>query len=228
MDLVEWTSIPEERQRELIIRWSKDVDQWFEYQDMADKAAAGLRKELSAIPEITNVEVEGGKVLHVEPTVCVCELALNVCTLLPESSRLEHIPSRFAGFSVHQLNLGDKRMSFLRTWKRLFQELKGWDERTTLIWAQKWDDALSGRRPAAIYHYGPVKMALSSLVDENVKAAAGNRLQHLYNDIRNVIERTEDVSSQRIEHPDTVEKYDWGYVRRRLAELVEEYGKKVA
>jgi hypothetical protein len=227
MDLAEWTSIPEERQRELIIRWSKD-DQWFEYEDMAHDAAAALRKELASIPEITNVEVGGGKVLHVEPIVCVCELALNVCTLLPESSRLEQIPPRFEGFSVHQLNLGDKRESFLRTWKRLFKELKGWDERTTLAWAEKWDDALSGRQPAAIYHYGPVKAALSSLVDASVKAAAGDRLQSLYGDIRNVIERTEDASSHRIAHPDTVESYDWGYVRRRIAELIEKYGTKVA
>src|SRR5205809_1979876 len=67
-----------------------------------------------------------------------------------------------------------------------------------------------------------------ALLARSVKAAAGDRLQSLYGDIRNVIERTEDASSHRIAHPDTVESYDWGYVRRRIAELIEKYGTKVA
>lgn len=222
MNPTEWTSIPEERKRELIIQWYRD-DQWDKYEDLATEAAAALKMQLASVCGITNVEIAGGQVLHLEPPVQVRELVLNVCTLLPESNRLEQIPAGFGGFSVHQFNLGDKRESFLRTWKRLFKELRGWDERATLAWAEKWEEALSGRRPSAIYHYGPVKMALSSLVDDSVKAAAGDRVQHLYSDLRNVIERTENASSQRIEHPDMVENYDWGYVRRRIAELIEKY-----
>jgi hypothetical protein len=227
MNLTEWTSIPEERKRELITQWSKDNDKWFEYQDLADEAAAALKKELASVPAITNVEVGGGQVLSADPIAPIRELTLNVCTLLSESNRLEQIPNRFAGFLVYQLNLGDKRESFLRTWKRLFKELKKWDEGKTVAWAEQWEEALSGRRPSAIYHYGPVKMALSSLVDESVKAAAGDRLQHLYGDIRNAIERTEDPGSQRIEYPDTVENYDWEYTRGRIAELIEKYGTAV-
>jgi hypothetical protein len=224
MDLLQWESTPGEQQRELIIQWSKDEDQWIEYQDMADQAAKALKRQLSSIVEITGVEVVGGNVLHVEPMVCVRELVLEACTLLSETNHLEQIPNRFAGFPVHQLNLGDKRECFLRTWKRLFKELKGWDEKTTLTWAEQWEEALSGRRPSAIYHYGPVKMALSSLVDETTKTKAGDRLQALYGEIRNVIERTEDAGSQRIEYSDAVENYDWEYTRRRIAELIEKYG----
>ena len=89
--------MPKERQRELIIQWSKG-DQWFNYEDMAIEAAAALKKELSSIPEITNVELGGGEVLQMNPSYPARELILNVCAMLPDSSRLEQIPSVFAGF----------------------------------------------------------------------------------------------------------------------------------
>lgn len=226
MNLLEWASIPDERKRQLIVHWCK-VGDWGEYERMATEAAAALKKELASVLGISNVEVGGGQVLSSNPMLPVRELALDVLTLLPIANRLEEVPNQFAGFSVRQVNLGDKRKSFLRTWTQLFKELKGWDESATLAWVEKWEDDLSGRRPSAIYHYGPVKAALSSLVDERVKATMGDRLQSLYGKIRDVIERTEDVTSMRIEHPDTVEDYDWGYVRRRIAELIETYEAKV-
>ena len=95
-------------------------------------------------------------------------------------------------------------------------------------WAEQWAESLTGRQTSAIYHYGPVKTALPSLMDEGIKMAIGKRLQFLYNDIRNVIEHTEDiVNSKRIEHPDTVENYDWEYVRKRMAVLIEKYGSEL-
>jgi len=72
-----------------------------------------------------------------------------------------------------------------------------------------------------------VKTARSSLLDESVKKAAGGRLQFLYNDIRNVLENTETTAEyQRIEHPDTMENYDWEYARKRIKEIIKEYGKE--
>jgi hypothetical protein len=135
------------------------------------------------------------------------------------------LPSRFAGFTVHQLNLGDKRKAYLETWKRLFKELKAWDDETTLKWAEKWDDALSGRRPSAIYHYGPVKMALSTIVDDSTKASLGSKLGSAYTEMISIIERTQDKESRRVEHPDTMANYDWSYTRRGIRDLIEKYTK---
>lgn len=157
MELAQWASMSRDQQRRQILDFH-EADKWEEYEELALRAADTLENELRTHPEVTSVQVEGVATLGVaKEIVSIPELGLHVCTLLSESARLDYLPTSFAGFRVRQLNLGDKRESFLRTWKRLFQELMGWDEKTTLKWAEKWEEALSGRRPSAIYHYGPVK-----------------------------------------------------------------------
>jgi len=123
------------------------------------------------------------------------------------------------------LNFGDKRSAYLKTWKQLFYELKGWDEKATLKWAEKWEDALIGHL-SPLYHWGAVKTAVPSLIDQSIKKSVGKNLQHLSNDIQDVIERAENNASPRVEHPDTVENYDWEYVRGRIVQLIKEYQKK--
>jgi hypothetical protein len=222
MKLAEWVSIPEQRQRELIVDWYKN-NQWSNYEDMAMEAAASLRKQLAPFADVTNVEPDAGEIICEDRTIYIHELVLKVYTTLIGAVSIEQLPSQFAGFRVQQLNLGDKREAFHTTWRRLFKELKGWDESETLTWAVKWADALSGRQPSAIYHYGPVKTALSGLVDEKTKKLAGGNLRNLYIEMTDVLENAEDDDSARIQHPDTMASYDWEYARRRTNELIAKY-----
>jgi len=225
MDLNEWSSLPKERQRELTVQWYKS-GQWDDYENLALDAAKALRKALASVPEVTVVELGGGDIISVqEPMIHFRELVLNACTLLPESSRLGQIPSQFLGFQVQQVNLGDRVASFLRTWKRLFKELKGWNEQETINWAEQWMESLMGST-SPLYSWGPVKVAIPSLVDGSVQRLAGNNLQNLYGEIRDVIWNVEGGRVSAIQFPDTVEDYDWDSVRKKISELIGKYSKE--
>jgi hypothetical protein len=225
MKFTEWASTSLERQREIIVQL-RDDGRSGEYMDMAMEAAKALKIELVSIPEVTGVDIGGGRYLNVDPLnpmLNIRELTLIVYTLFRDSYRLNQIPSRFGGFIVEQLNLGAKRDSYIRTWIRLFKELRGWDESKTVGWAKQWDDALSGRTvtTSVMYEHGPVKVALPALIDRRTKEAAGARLQFLYQDIQKIVERIDEHDeTERIEHPDTVENYDWEHVRKSMAESI--------
>src|SRR5271165_4688938 len=107
MTLSEWTSLPKARQRELVIGLYES-GLWSDYERLAMEAADALKKKLVAVPEVLGVEAGHGEVIHVDKEIVyVRELLVNVYTRLAQSEKLEHLPSRFAGFDVHQLNLGD-------------------------------------------------------------------------------------------------------------------------
>lgn len=127
---------------------------------------------------------------------------------------------------MRQLNLGERRSAFLNTWKKLFKELNGWSEEQTLEWSEKWSVALSGRAPSAvIYHYGPLKTAVSGLLDEKTKRLAGDRLIDLRNDVLKLLMYPNGQEFPAILHPDAVEEYDWGSVRRRLEQIKAKYSR---
>lgn len=221
----DWVTLPKERQRALIIKWARQERS--DYEGLALHAAALLKKELSSIPEVTNVDLTGGEVLHSgRPPDIIIEKNLNVLTLLPDSDRLEQIPTQFFGFDVQQENLFHQREAYLKTLKRLFKELKGWDEEKTLQWTEKWSEALSGRDPSLIiYEKGPVDRAVQALVDDDVKKAAGDRLIDLHLQLRGIIYRDGNLPWDLTIHPDLIEDYDWALVRKEIAEATQKFVK---
>lgn len=231
MNLDEWAAIPWENQRALVIQWYKaDQWSWFNYEGLALQAAAILREDLKSLSEVESVELGGGEAITDEETCShLMRLVLSVCTFLPGSTRLPQLPHQFFGFPVQQVNLGDKREAYLRTWKRLFKELKSWDEAETLRWADNWCDSLKSAL-SPLYSWGPVRVAIPSLIDKEVQTAVGDRLSTLHSELRNIIsyqDRANDMSPAEsralFQHPDTVENYDWDDVRRRIAELIQKY-----
>lgn len=223
MNLNEWEILSTDQRKEMIVRWRKN-NQWDSYERLAGQAAEELRERMASISEVTGVEIGGGDALGAGELRRLRELVLIVHTLLPEASRLEHIPDQFKGFHVQRSNLGDKREAFLKTWKKLFKELKGWNEEQTLRWAERWADALSGREPSStIYHYGPVKVAVSGLLEESAKCLTANKLNCLRNDILMLLMHPNGSALPTIHHPDAVEEYDWKSVRQRFEKLIEKY-----
>src|SRR5436190_116036 len=108
MNLTEWSTIPEERQHQLIIEWKRS-GRWEIYERLALKAAGLLKRDLAAIPEVTNVILGGGEWLVTDGANSVIEKVLVVYTVLRESKMIERLPSRYEGFRLRQVNLGDKR-----------------------------------------------------------------------------------------------------------------------
>jgi hypothetical protein len=224
MKLDEWEAISESQQKNWIIQWYNS-SQWNKYESLAGEAAEELRKQMASTADVTGVEIGGGGALEIGVNGRVLELILNVCTLLPETSRLEKIPCRFKGFRVQQLNLGDKRNDFLNTCTKLFKELNGWNEEQILKWTAKWDEALSGREPSAtVYHYGPLKIAVPSLIEEKVRILAGNKLNDLQNEILMLLMYPKGTEFSATLYPDTLEEYDWEAVRQKLKEIKNKYG----
>jgi hypothetical protein len=231
MTLEEWAAIPWEQQRDLVIQWYKaDPCLWFEYEDLALKAAAILRERLKAVPEVELVELGGGEIITIqEPWNHVVQLVLSVCTFLPETQHLAQVPHQLSGFPVQQVNLGDRRDAYLKTWKRLFKELKGWNETETLRWAERWTESLKSAT-SPLYSRGPVTTAVPSLIDKEIQQSVGDRLSDLHSELRDIIicrnpfeDQSVALSRALFLHPDTVEDYDWDYVRQRIKELLQKY-----
>jgi hypothetical protein len=220
MNLTEWAACSEETRHHLIGYW-RQGDQWHFYEKLAAEAATALKSKLNAIAEVKGVEVGSGDVLPVDDGR-ICELVLNVCTLLPEPAHLDQVPSHYSGFQVQQMHLGTRREAYLNTWKRLFRELRGWSDEKTLQWAERWRDSLS-LYPSQVYHYGAVKIALPTLVDDSIKKLAGDRLRLLEREIFLTITHPKGVASETILHPDVVDDYDWNFVKNRINQLVREF-----
>jgi hypothetical protein len=228
MNLVEWSSIPQETQRELAVEWHKSTAYTLAYMKLAEEAAADLKDQLRRIPEVTNVRPGAEEFMSVEDVpVRIPFLNLNVCTLLPEGSKLANIPLRHSGFNVELLNLGDKKDAYLRTWKRLFKELKGWNEKEALVWAGRYaDDLAGGNLFTAIYSQGPVKLALSALVDKHVRereAAAGRHYTELDHKILAIFrEAVRKAGASNYDDPDVADKLDWEAVKKSIDNLLNE------
>jgi hypothetical protein len=201
MRLEEWIGLSPESRRKLVVRWIEN-DEGEKYQGMANKAADALKTELFGIGDITNVQLGGGDVIYVHPDfpgIEERELVLEVCTALRGCPRLDQVPSTFAGFSVRQVHLGDKREAFLNTWKRLFKELKGWDEATTLKWTEQFENKLTGRQESVLYHYGPLKKAMPTLFAE-IRRKPGC-MQDVYNEFLEVLWNLEIPDRPDSDHP---------------------------
>jgi hypothetical protein len=228
MDPTEWASLPEANQRKLVRDWYME-GLWGDYHLMAERAAHRLREELSSFVEVSNVVCgPGAEIQPLNAVGGIQELSLYVYTVLPESSRFkQQLPSRFAGFSVQQLDMQPHRDAYLNTWKRLFRELKGWNDDQTSRWAEQWIDALECRRLSAIYGYSPLKVALPELVADIIEDSAAVDLSPLYREIHSAIEEgVTKAGSNTYAHPDTMANYDWAETRRRFAGLIEEYRRK--
>lgn len=232
MKLAEWTTLSDDQQRKLIVQWHKNWQKTdWDYTEMANKAAQSLKKKFNGIPEITHVQVGGGEIIgRLHAAIPVRSLILNVCTSLPESKKLENLPSRHAGFHVKQIAFGDKRDAFLKTLKCCFRKLKGWNERETMKWVKKRDliDALQGGFfSGPVYSHGPVKEVLAGMLDkktnESVKAA-GNDLIKLRNDLISIIwDAVRKAGSSEYYHPDRIENFDWKAVKKKIEVIIESY-----
>jgi hypothetical protein len=225
MTLIQWSSTPETQQREIALQWNKEGS-WKSYEQLAQDAAQLLFEDLRHNPAVSAVQLGGGEMFSNDPNNPLVEIVLNVCTVSPVPEKVKDCPARFKGFRVVHLDLGQKKKEFHKTWIVLFKELNGWSEEQTLIWAEKWNDSIEGRRPSDILHAGPVDVALSDLVDEDTRTRAGTKLQKLYNEIRSIIRRpTEGHGAQAYHHPDVVEDYNWHEVRRQIDAVTAEFKK---
>ena len=198
---------------------------------MAGKAAQSLGKKLKKIPEVTHVTIGSGEIIHwLAPGIPVLMLILRVCTSSPESQKIKNLPSRFGGFRVEQLNLGDKRDAFLATLKCCLKELKGWNETKTMKWVKQRDliDALQGGCLAGpVYSHGPVKEALACVLDERIRKAvktAGNDFIYLRNDLLSVLwNAAKKANSSECDHLDKIKNYNWKVVRKNIKDVIEKY-----
>lgn len=231
MTLNEWSSLSEEKQHALIVRWHKD-GQWEECYKIASDAANVLRESLKLVPGVANVVVGSGETIYFEkPTTLITELILCVYTDLPRFSKLDGIPQKSSGFRVKQLNFGDERDSFLKTFTFLLKELRGWDEADSLKWAreahseQLTNSLVGGTLGVALYSKGPVKIAINALLDpETIRSIndAGKNLIDVRNEILTAIrDATKDAGSSDFDHPDKAADLDWSKLRKSIGELIE-------
>jgi hypothetical protein len=151
---------------------------------------------------------------------------------------VKSLPARFYGFRVVQLNLGAKMDSFLKTLKFVTRELKGWTSADTLKWANEnrnepLKDSLSGGFFFVyVYDQGPVKLALSAIINELMKESpsmGGIDPIALCNSVQSVIwNATRKAGSVEFYHPDKVQNIDWESVRSKINDLIEYERKKVS
>lgn len=232
MNLSEWSSLSEDLQRELVVKWSRENRDSHEYMDMAEEAARALKHELRFNGDVANVMVDGGAIIcHLGPRWPIMELILDVCTLLPQHQMVENLPGRYCGFRVVQLNLREKMDSFLETLTFLMSELKGWGKADTLKWVDERQseplaESLSGGFFfTVLYDRGPVILAISVLVE--VYKAEFQELREcdsikLRNSILSVVsEAVIEAGSSEYYHPDRVKNIDWNSVRTEIKDLIE-------
>jgi hypothetical protein len=161
------------------------------------------------------------------------EYALYVTTLQSESFKIDRLPDQFMGFQVRRINWGDWPDAYMRVWKRLFKEIRGWSEEQTLEWAKKWGDGIKSYN-SVFFSSGPDKLAAPNLIDDQTKTLLGSHdYNDLIHDIRALITEKEiygpsgsGTGFPPLVRPGALDEYDWDYVRRRIRELVEKYGQK--
>jgi hypothetical protein len=198
------------------------------------EAAKMLRNELKSTPEISSVNLIGGHSLLFSSQGPVHEWVLEVCGL-QAGFKIDKLPAEMMGFRLVQVNLGDKREAYLRVWKRLFKEIRGWSEEQTLEWAKKWAGGFD-RSGSIILSSGPDKWAAPSLIDDETKALLGfpsPAFSDLSDEIRRLITEKEvygpsgsGTGYPPLLRPGALDEYDWDEVRRKFRELVEKYTQK--
>ena len=233
MTLAEWSNLTEERHRQLILQWHQE-GQADAYQRLAMEAVQLLRKELKAVREIHYIAA-GSNQLDGSHSSPVLEHFIVVSTLQPESFRIDCLPARFMGFRVWQINHGDWPAAYIRVWKRLFKEIRGWSEEQTLEWVKKWEGGLQSHS-SIIFSSGPDKLAAPSLIDDETKAVLGfpsRAFSDLSDEIRHLITEKElygpsgsGTGYPPLVRPGALDEYDWDDVRRRIRDLVEKYREK--
>lgn len=204
------------------------------YQRLAMEAVQLLRKELKAVPEVLDIGL-GSDVIGGSYSSPVLEHSIVVRTLQPESFKIDQLPTQARGFRVWQVNLGDLPDAYMRVWKRLFKEIRGWSEEQTLEWAKKWEAGLKSHI-SIIFSSGPDKLASTNLVDEQTKALLGfpsRNFSDLCDEIRALITEKERYGPNGsgtglppLVRQGALDEYDWDYVRRRFHELVDKYRQK--
>jgi len=232
MTLNEWSSLTDERRRQLILRWHQE-GQADVYECVAIEAAKMLRNELKATPEISSVNLIAD-ILPVPWQGPVHEWVIEVCSLQP-GFKLDKLPAQVMGFRLVQVNLGDKREAYLRVWKRLFKEIRGWSEEQTLEWAKKWEGGFE-RSGSTLLSSGPDKLAAPNLIDDQTRALLGfpsRDFSDLSDEIRREITEKElygpcgsGTGFPPLVRPGALDEYDWDDVRRKIRKLVEKYTKK--
>lgn len=241
MNLVEWANISENQRHQLVVEWHKNwSNSDWDYLDLAEEAAQAFEKELKAIPEVRHVRVAAGETIgSLDSVTPIHMFILNVWISLPESQRLEKLPTWFAGFRVEQFSFGDQRDAFLATLKCCFKQLKGWNETETMNWVKNWGqnssreenrliDALEGGELAGpFYSHGPVKTAIEAILDQQTRKAveaAGNNHIKLRNDLISVIEDSvRKTGSEEYVHPDRINNFDWLTVKKKIEAIIENY-----
>ena len=148
MKLSEWQRATETQKREFILSCLQN-ETWNAYESLAMEAARSLGSDLQRFPEVVLVELAGGGILFADsPCLSPRELLLSVSTFLSGTQKLNDLPNQHFGFRVQQVNLGDERNAYLRTWTLLFRELRDWSEQETLTWSLRWSEAFkSGASP---------------------------------------------------------------------------------
>jgi hypothetical protein len=73
--------------------------------EIAEEAAKLLHKELSLIPQVTDVSIGEDRTAK--------RATLAISTLLPEHEKLAELPNEFAGFPVVQFGVADRKKQFL-------------------------------------------------------------------------------------------------------------------
>jgi hypothetical protein len=207
--------------RALIVKAFK-TGNWRDYEAFVSKIASNLKTELSDHSNVLRVDWIVGSIIHKDQQDVVAELVLCICTRGASETVKAAFPRSWQGVEVTQIDYADLRRSFLATWEKVFLELNGWSRKQTEVWARKWEDALNGER-SALYHWGPIKTAVGALIKDEIKSRMGDKVQDFYNELRDVIECNEDRKSIPTQHPDLILNYDWNYVRRRRAELINKY-----
>jgi hypothetical protein len=187
-------------------------------------AAAALKGALRRSRSVTNVGLGGGRQITIDRATTVFEIVLEVFTLRQSVRPLRAIPDDYAGFLVREVNLAPVRKAYLNTWKRLFKELKGWNEQRTMEWAQQWEAGLTGRGISRVYRDGPVKAAFNGLIENEVRVCAGKQYYQLRSAMLDTLLSSNGVSQSLDYHPDLDNGYDWALARRRFKELMAQFG----
>lgn len=219
MNLEEWKQKTGSERRRQICEWVNHGN-FAIYENLAFEARAELESDLRKHDPEANVQLGPGESLSEDPLQPCVEIVLHAfnCQTV--------LDSVFCGFQVVAIDVNSRKQQFLDVWRRLFKELKGWNDSQTISWAQRWMDALEGRKPSAITHYGPVEAALPELVGEEIKKRE-QKEQHrlpIHNEIRAIFSRNGiSTYGSRLDLSEMLDKVNWIRVKREYEEAIAKY-----